>query len=283
MANEAQIAGALAYIETHLTGPLTLQEVARAAGYSPFHFHRLFLAITGETPAAYIRRRRLSESARVLAQSGRRAVDVALEYQYDSQEAFIRAFRRAFGVTPGQYRRGFAVSSQPGQPPHLAAPGGSSMQPRIVEMAPFSVVGMIYFGENQKAEIGQLWTEFNLRIPAIAHRKPEPGAYGICFMDERANPNFWYLAGVAVEQLDDMPLEMVGKRIPAHTYVVFTHRGPVATLSETYTAAYSNWLPSSGYELAAPLDFEHYDERFNLDDPAKSEVDIYIPIRPKAM
>lgn len=278
MAQEAQIAGAIAYMEAHLKDSCLLRDVARAAGYSPFHFHRLFLAVTGETPAAFIRRRRLEESARELAEPGRRTLDVALAYQYDSQEAFIRAFRRHFGVTPGRYRR---WDNAPGSSPRTTGAGGSRMEPRIVEKGPFTLVGMIYFGDNQKGEIPQLWNEFVPRMGAIEH--PVAGAtYGFCFTDDRANPNFWYIAGMPVERLTEIPAEMVAKTVPGATYAVFTHKGPLAGLGETYAHIYKTWLPTSGFELAANFDFERYDhDRFNPRDEARSELDIYIPIRRK--
>ncbi|HYG59373.1 MAG TPA: AraC family transcriptional regulator [Symbiobacteriaceae bacterium] len=281
MAHEAQVTAAIAYIEAHLKEPFSLRDLAQAAGYSPFHFHRLFLAITGETPAAFIRRRRLTESARELAEPGKRALDVALAYQYDSQEAFIRAFRRHFGVTPGRYRRYDNAPRQPGKPPQPIVPGGSFMEPRIVEQGPFTLIGMIYFGENQKGEIPQLWNDFIPRIDKIPDAQPG-ASYGFCFMDDRSNPNFWYMASVPVAKIGDIPAEMVAKTVPAHTYAVFTHRGALAGLGETYAVAYKTWLPASGYELAASFDFELYDRRFNPADEANSELDIYLPIRPKA-
>lgn len=275
------ITRALAYIDGHLTEPLSLRDAARVAGYSPFHFHRLFLAVTGETFAAYVRRRRLTESARALVASGRRALDVALEFQYESQEAYTRAFRRMFGVTPGQYRRWGPAAGTLAGSPQSPVPGGSRMEPRIVEKDAFTVVGMIYFGDNQKGEIGQLWTEFNRRAGKIEHRVDGAG-YGFCFMDESSNPNFWYICSLAVDQIGEIPMEMVAKTVPAQTYAVFTHKGPVATLGETYGQAYGTWLPGSEYEPAAHFDFEYYDERFtNTTDP-NSELDIYIPIKRKA-
>ncbi|MCL5997547.1 MAG: helix-turn-helix domain-containing protein [Chloroflexi bacterium] len=96
---------ALEYIEAHLTGTTTAGEVARAVGYSRFHFDRLFLEVVGETLALYMRRRRLSEAARELVTSGRAICDIALDYQFGSQEAFTRAFKRVFGLSPRAYRR----------------------------------------------------------------------------------------------------------------------------------------------------------------------------------
>ena len=96
---------AIEYIESNLTEPLDIESVAGAAGYSRFHFDRLFLATVGETPAGYVRKRRLSETARELVVSKKRILDIALDYQFQSQSAFTRAFRKLFGLSPGAYRR----------------------------------------------------------------------------------------------------------------------------------------------------------------------------------
>lgn len=101
-----QIQQTLDYIETQLKGPLSLQILARVAAFSPYHFHRVFQALVGEPVMEYVRRRRLSEAGQeLLTNPGKRTLDLALEYQFSSQEAFIRAFRRSFGMTPGEFRR----------------------------------------------------------------------------------------------------------------------------------------------------------------------------------
>ena len=99
------IGHSLAFIEAHLTKPLTVEQVAAAAGYSRFHYSRSFLMLTGLTPTDYVRKRRLSEAARELVTSAKRILDIALDYQFGSQEAFTRSFKREFGVTPSLYRQ----------------------------------------------------------------------------------------------------------------------------------------------------------------------------------
>lgn len=99
------ISQAIDYIENHLTQPGTIEEAAAEIGYSRYHFSRIFLSMTGLTPASYLRKRRLSEAACELVSSSRRILDIALKYQFGSQEAFTRSFRREFGVNPGHYRQ----------------------------------------------------------------------------------------------------------------------------------------------------------------------------------
>ncbi len=101
----ASINQAIDYIENNLTQTIMVEQVAAVAGYSRFYFDRLFLSMLGETPARYIRKRRLSEAARELISSEQPILDIALDYQFQSQEAFARPFKRMFGLSPGAYRR----------------------------------------------------------------------------------------------------------------------------------------------------------------------------------
>src|SRR3954470_5053849 len=91
---------ALWFIESHLSDPLTLEEVAAIAGVSRFHLVRAFAAATGFSVMRYVVARRLSEAARALANGAPNILSVALDADYGSHEAFTRAFRDHFGVTP---------------------------------------------------------------------------------------------------------------------------------------------------------------------------------------
>lgn len=93
------------YIAEHLDQEITLAQLARQSLYSPWHSYRLFRACTGLSPAAYIRRMRLSRSARLLKSGGQRVTDMAFEAGFDSVDGYQRAFAREFGCNPGDYAR----------------------------------------------------------------------------------------------------------------------------------------------------------------------------------
>src|SRR5665213_4070786 len=95
---------ALWFIESHLADALTLDEVAAIGGVSRFHMVRSFAAATGLSVMRYVRARRLSEAARALAGGAPDILALALEADYGSHEAFTRAFRDSFGVTPEAVR-----------------------------------------------------------------------------------------------------------------------------------------------------------------------------------
>src|ERR1700735_4928799 len=95
---------ALWYIESHLAAALTLDEIAAIGGVSRFHMVRSFAAATGLSVMRYVRARRLSEAARALAGGAPDILKLALEADYGSHEAFTRAFRDHFGMTPETVR-----------------------------------------------------------------------------------------------------------------------------------------------------------------------------------
>jgi AraC family transcriptional regulator len=95
---------ALDLMEKKLDERLDIEEIAKAAYASPFHFQRMFLMLTGMTVAEYIRKRKLTLAAQELATSSSKVLDVAFKYGYDSPESFSKAFRKIHGITPSEAR-----------------------------------------------------------------------------------------------------------------------------------------------------------------------------------
>src|SRR5262249_7893269 len=100
-----RIGRGLAFIEAHLFERPTLGAIADRSATSPWHFHRVFVALTGETPAGYVWKRQLSEICRRLVETRQPLVEVALDCGFESQATFTRAFTRHVGVSPARYRR----------------------------------------------------------------------------------------------------------------------------------------------------------------------------------
>ncbi|MEK5416624.1 MULTISPECIES: helix-turn-helix domain-containing protein [Paenibacillus] len=98
------IHNSIEFIENHLEEELNLDRIAKEAGFSKYHFHRLFQKYVGKSLAEYIRSRRLSSAAQLLLYSEERILDIALLYGFDSQEAFTRAFKGLYALPPAQYR-----------------------------------------------------------------------------------------------------------------------------------------------------------------------------------
>ena len=104
MDQKSKIQESIKYIENNLCEEINLKNIARQAFFSDFYFHRLFRSITGKSVMEYVRERRLAESAEALAKTDEKITDIAHKYQYGSEEAFSRAFRKVFGISPREYR-----------------------------------------------------------------------------------------------------------------------------------------------------------------------------------
>jgi len=91
------------YIDEHIKEPITLNQLARAAGYSQWHTVRIFKELLDKTPFEYLRALRLSKAAMLLRDQQPRIIDVALDFVFDSQEGFTRAFSKQFGISPKRY------------------------------------------------------------------------------------------------------------------------------------------------------------------------------------
>ena len=115
----------LTHIQEHLDEALDLEELARVACFSSFHFHRVFAAMTGETIADHVRRLRLERAAMELRSGAKQVIQVALDAGYEAHEAFTRAFKAAYGVSPAEFRRATGPIAI------LAAPSGVHFRPGV--------------------------------------------------------------------------------------------------------------------------------------------------------
>jgi len=100
-----EIQDAINWIDGNLTDDITLKKISEYIGYSEFHTSRKFKEYTGSTLRRYIMLRRLSNAAKELKNKNMRIIDCAFKYEFNSQEAFTKSFKSAFGITPGEYQK----------------------------------------------------------------------------------------------------------------------------------------------------------------------------------
>ncbi|MEX6317048.1 helix-turn-helix domain-containing protein [Providencia huaxiensis] len=94
----------LVWIEMNLTNRLLLDEIALKSGYTKWHLQRVFRKVVGIPLGEYIRRRRICEAAKDLCTTDLQVIDIALKYQFDSQQSFAKRFRAYLGTSPSIYR-----------------------------------------------------------------------------------------------------------------------------------------------------------------------------------
>ena len=135
------------FVEANLDSSFELAEVAQHAGMSQWHFQRIFKAITQETLKFYVRARRLSNSLNKLHGTDKRILDIAVEAGFESQEAFTRAFKKAYQMTPGEYRR-FGQHKQFAKKLEISRDylehikQGVELQPEIIVQSEKTLIGM---------------------------------------------------------------------------------------------------------------------------------------------
>ena len=273
------VAIALWVIETALDREVGLAEIAAQSGISRFHLSRVFGATTGVSPLRYARGRRLTEAARHLAAGARDILGVALDAGYGSHEAFTRAFRDQFGLTPEAVRARASLAGLPAMEKitmdqNLNVPVAV---PRIEE-APLLLIAGI--GERYRFETNTgIPAQWQRLVPLLGHIPSQIGmtTYGVC-CNADGTGSFEYIAGVEVAGFNRLPADLARIRLPARRYAVFTHSGHVAGLRASVYSIWNNALPASGLEVADAPDFERYDARF---DPrtGQGEIDICIPLK----
>lgn len=272
---------ALWFIETNLNDELSLAAIAVFAGVSRFHLLRAFGAATGFSVMGYVRRRRLSEAAKRLTAGADDILAVALDHGYASHEAFTRAFRDQFGITPEAARTA-------GDLANIELVEAIAMNDNlIVDLAPprfedgramlIAGIGERYTFETNRG-IPFQWQRF---VPYIGHLEGQIGrtTYGLC-CNQDGQGSFDYVCGVEVSSFADLPAELQRVRVPKQRYAVFTHQGHVSRLRAVVYTIWNKMLPSLGLEVADAPDFERYDERVNP-QTGMGTTEVWVPIKGK--
>jgi AraC family transcriptional regulator len=288
---EVCIQRTLDYIEENLHERITLEELAELACFSPFHYHRVFQFLVGETVMEYVRKRRLTHAAQRLLKSDEKVIDIALDLGFQYHESFNRAFKKFFGVSPKQYRDANSNSKFLHQKAYLnmnRLTGGLTLEMKLVTKPAFNIIGYELKtsnidGENNR-EIPKFWQHYlqnNLgaNIPSPMHKNEE---LGLCTDYNTKTGEFVYMIGMEVAEGTDAPEGMTYRSFPEMEYAVFTtpkskEDNFPASIQSTWVEIFSKWFPDSGYEHDGTVEFELYDERcYGKED---KQIDIYIPVK----
>ena len=266
----ANLNQAMDYIEEHLTEEVSFDELAKKTGISVYHFKRTFSFIAGMSLAEYIKKRRLAEANLALL-AGEKVTDVAFKYGYQSIEGFSRAFRDWTGQAPSEVMKTQIQKTFPKFSFYIDIKGGQSMDVKLIEKPAFQIVGVSqkvplqYQGENQAImELAQRITP---------QQRAEMHTFDDVYPHQVVNASFDFQEGRTTEggemthmigfaTLQENTYEDLEQlSVPAHTWAVFPNEGPFPqTLQETWARIFSEWLPSSGYQVvAAPeISFTQY-------------------------
>ena len=278
--HQERITKVMLFIQARLDEPPTLEEVATVAAFSPFHFHRLFTAYTGESLSAFVRRLRLERAANRLRQTFDSITEIALDAGYETPSNFGKAFRQQFGQSPSEFREeNHLLDTAVFQNTVNEEP--TIVKPRIVILEPQKVLFVRKTGlysEASKAAFSVLMRfvysnrliNKETQMIGISHDSP----------DITDASKLRYDACITVTE--DVPPqgELNVQMIAGGRYAVFTHKGTYENFSETYRLIFSQWLPQSGERLRNVPIFERYLNR----DPRRTKLqnlrtEIYLPLK----
>lgn len=285
MSNITRILPVLTHIQTNLDQDLSLETLADGANLSPFHFHRLFQEVIGETVKQYTQRLRLERAAYELKLRQETILDVALSNGYQNHETFSRAFKRHFGMTPKSYRRHFRLAEEP-----LSGPQGHLLNHDTAEfrissvrvqalrpisvafirnLGPYETVDTTLFDQLQKWAADRDWLTDDSLLLAIGHDDPtvtpaEKLRYDACLEVPEPFP----------------PDGRIGhQETPTGLFAAVTYVGPYGPVMEqAYSAIFHHMMRLKHYTLIGLPAIEIYRTTRINPSYALNETDIYLPV-----
>jgi AraC family transcriptional regulator len=285
------------YIEEHIKDEIDPESLAKMAGYSPYHFYRLFQKHTGHTLMDYVVKRKLQYALHELV-NGKKIIRIAMEYRFETHAGFTKAFKKCFGSPPSLYKI-HCPKSLPQKLDlitiHQKNTGGMVMQPMIVKRPSFTVAGKTFEINMENVaytrDAPAIWDQEGLAdgsIERFLYKSLAPkkhGEYCINVSPSAADDTFTYLFAVHLDNHTSLPDGLTPLHIPEATYAVF--RTPLVEVEKfalaikgTWNYILEDWFPQSSYELdEGAYDFEYYDEHCHHWDYDKVYMEIHIPIK----
>ncbi|WP_265937824.1 AraC family transcriptional regulator [Bacillus thuringiensis] len=281
---------AMQYIENNLTHEIDFKEVAKIAYCSEYHFKRMFSFLAGISLSEYIRCRRLTLAAFELKNNNVKVIDIAIKYGYNSPDSFARAFQNLHGITPsGARNSSHSLKAYSPMTFQLSIQGGNEMNYRIEEKEPFRIIGItkrvpiVFNGVNE--EIASMWKSLNPEsiqtLKSLSNIEPTgiisaSTNFSEGRMEEKGELDHY----IGVATTKDCPEQFAQLEVAASTWAIFEAVGPFPdALQNVWGRIYSEWFPSSNYELAEGPEVL-WNEQKDISSPNfKSE--IWIPVLKK--
>lgn len=286
MINKDMILKSIRFIETNLKEEINVIDMANSVHYSLYHFIRLFQSVTGYSPKTYLQLRRLSEAVIELQNTDKKIIEIALDYQFNSHEAFTRAFKKQFGINPKRIKNGYSHANLT-----LVSPINDEyiyqsekvrdVPPQILALPQIRLAGIAFFisDDGKKGDLSKEWGQFMQEVPSIKNRIQPERFYQVQYWSEKQEiGGLYFFLGVELLDLQDIYSQLVIKIIPKARYLRFIHKGLANKVGYTYKYIYTQFLPETSYKLTKPFNFEFYGEKCLGPYNPESESEIYIPI-----
>jgi AraC family transcriptional regulator len=268
------------YIRTHLDDALDLNRLAEIACLSPYHWHRVYRALYGESILLTVRRMRISRASEDLVCTALPIERIARRAGYGSTHAFARAFRDVYGMPPAQYRRAGvhrAIYPLPSGERDMFKHEVSIR--RMPDLHGFSVDHT-----GSYLQIGEAFGRLGGWVARQGLFGPGARMLGIYYDDPDATPEAQlrskacFVPGSDAASVDAAaPVERI--TVAGGEYAVLLHTGPYADLKAAYQWLYGDWLRHSGREAADAPPFELYLNTPADAAPADLRTELFLPLR----
>jgi AraC family transcriptional regulator len=265
------------WLTDHLDDTLDLARLADVACLSPYHFHRIYHAMQGETAAETVRRLRLHRAAVELIIGELPLPAIARRAGYSSQEAFTRAFKAAYGAPPARYRASFVP--MPATRVEDTMDTTMSYQVTIRQTPAIKVAALPHRGDYMN--IGSTFERLTAMGTAQGLLGPDTRFLGIYYDDPAGTPRDALRAEACITLADGVvpggDLQM--REIRGGRYAVTLHVGPYAELERPYRWLYGTWLGGSDEEADDAPCVEEYLNDARTVPPAQLKTEIWLPVR----
>ncbi|MET3601870.1 AraC family transcriptional regulator [Martelella mangrovi] len=265
-----------AYIHNHLDDDLDFAGLAEIACLSPWHWHRIYRGVYGETIAATVRRLRLHRAAGELVNSDASVEAIARRSGVSSVQAFTRVFRSTYGITPARYRSEgrHRMFDQP-----VTQWESDMYDVELRTMNERRLAGLPHRGSYM--EIDKAFGPAAGLMAAGGAFGPETEMIGVYYDDpgitEEAALNSF--AALTLPDDADVPAGLESRKLEGGRYSVLTHTGPYAELHKAYNWFYGSWLPAAGLEPADGPPCEIYRNNPRDTPPAELVTEICVPLK----
>jgi AraC family transcriptional regulator len=285
---------ALNYIENHLKEKITLEDIAQGIGISKYYLHRLFKSLIGETIIEYTKARKLASSVHELLNTNLKIIDIAVEYGFEYEQSYIRAFRTEYGKTPLKVRNDHEtvlVQEKIDINEVIISGAAITYRPFFVEKPAFHLIGIKHVVPQGADYLtaNRVGNDFFLHYRHLIKNAVNPNVY-IGYVDWGSLKNGYsiYLPSIEVNQAQEIPYGMTSISIPTHKYAVFRFVGffrpEQVNISHFYHILeymYTKWIIQTRYDFAAAFRFEFIDNSHSSDQYC--EIDIYQPVKNKGI
>jgi AraC family transcriptional regulator len=248
----SQIQKAIRYIEKNIDQTITLKEIAKVSGYSPYHFSRIFKQSTGENLFSMIARLRVQRGARDIVYKDSSITMIGIETGYETSTSFNKAFKKQFKMSPSQYKKQTLEALETYQK-------GLANTPQIIDQEEFTAICTREVGDLHTTGY-ESWRKLLQHFPT-----PQGKTFGLIFDNPETTEvdKIRYEACIESEDLTNIPDSFYRKTLPKGKYITYTHQGDLEDLY-TVSLQFYGWIIKNNLKIAVFPLTEYY-----LDDPAE--------------